>query len=145
MQECDVEYGKLDKAEHAAIKNIIKKISEQKLEVSDFLKWVYEDFLPANPKLHPDIKLVGSNGIVRKFIAAYIDKSKQRKASEMRNIEFIDLSNRIKSLAENASTKNLARKGLKSLNSFKEGDIMIDELRKDIQSLERQAKRQQRQ
>jgi hypothetical protein len=141
LQEYDSEYGRLDDGELGTVKRIIKEIDQHKLTVDDYLKWLFEEFFPNNTKLHPNVKLAGSKNFIRQFVAEHVDTSKQRKKREMANIEFTDLSNRIKKMASDPETKELAKKAYEEAKRFKNGDIIISELRKTVEGLERQAKR----
>ena len=119
-------------------------IEEKGLNVEEFLQWTFEIFLEDNPKFNPPtIKLVCSRFIVDKFLYDNRDKAKQKREEEIVKKGAIDVINRAKVLIREARESSRTAdmdKVVDMLKRYRDGGIMMDELRGFVEKEEKREK-----
>lgn len=135
----DLEYSRAITGVDCKLINQLSTLLEDNgFDVDEFLRWTFEVFLEENPKFcPPTIKLSCSNFIVDKFLFEHKDVIKKRKNDQLRKKEALDLISRARVLMRffdgESSIKN---KIVEMLKSYRDGSIMIQEMRKEVESLE---------
>lgn len=104
-------------------------------EVDDYLRWVFEVFIPDNRKFFPPtLKLVCSDFMVHKFLCENKDLMKEREEQRLRNREAIDLINRARILIRESPDNDVdfITSIKKVVKNFHDKTIMIDGLRNEV-------------
>jgi len=101
----DMEYTRsITNVDGKLIHQVNKKLSDCGFDCEEFLKWVFETFLPENPKFCPPfIRTVCCDVFVTKFLYEHKDVVKERNLDKMRKIENAELFNRARTLIRSDS------------------------------------------
>ena len=121
------------------INQLVKVMTDNGFDVDEYLAWLFEQFLSENPKFcPPTIKFSCSNFVVEKFLYENKEKIKQRREDEIRKKASLDLIARGRVLIRiYASDENIKKKIVDVLTGFRDGSIMIEKLREEIEFLEK--------
>ena len=139
LQLVDCEYGdKSSPIDGRLIKSVIEKVEEAGLTVEGYLQWTFDDFLPNNPKfIPPNIRQICANHFVVSFIYEKRGELKEARERGIEEKDIVDLANRARALLKSSSISEDAKNNLKkSLKKTRGGDIILEELRAEIERLE---------
>lgn len=142
----DLEYGRaITGVDGRLINQLSKVMSENGFEVDEYLTWLFDEFLDENPKFcPPSIKFSCSNFVVEKFLFEHRDQIKQRKEANIRQKESLDLISRARVLIRTfASSEDVKKRIIEILTGYRDGSIMIEKMRKEIEDLEKLAREAQ--
>jgi hypothetical protein len=116
----------------------VTMLADKGFSVDEYLKWMFEQFLPDNPKFKDTftIKFTCSGFAIQGFLVANKDLFKVRQEEMVRRRESIDLINRARALIRSASSKEEEEKVKNDIIEFRDKRIMIDELRRRIEVCE---------
>jgi hypothetical protein len=122
------------------IKSVVGKVQEAGLTGEDYLKWTFDEFLPENRKfIPPNIKQICANTFVAKFIYEKRGDVEKKKEMGIQSKDITDLANRSKALIRNPDVPEADKKNLrKALKKTTSGDIILEELRTQIEGFEAQ-------
>ena len=124
------------------ISQLVKKLEENKFEVDEFLTWLFDVFLEANPKFCPPaIKLSCSEFVVSRFLFEHKDLRKQRKEGEVKKLDQMDLTSRGRILIRTYKESNnqaALDKIVELHQGFIDGKITVDSFRAGIEAMEKQ-------
>jgi len=136
----DMEYTRaITGVDGRLINQIIKALNDNGFEVDEYLTWLYGDFLVENPKFcPPSIKFSCSNFVVEKFLYEHREKIKQRREDQVRKKESLDLIARARVLIRTfADDEGVKKKIVDILTGYRDGSIMIEKVRGEIEALEK--------
>lgn len=121
------------------INNCTKILSECGFKVDEFLTWLFDDFLNNNPKFcPPNLRFSGSNMVIEKFLFDNKDQIKHRKEEMVRTKLAMDLISRARVILRVCyKDENIVKNIKEILQNYKDGRIMLDRFRQDIESLEK--------
>ena len=138
LQLCDLEYDSIvTPAEARLIPQTCALLAEKGFEIDDYLRWIFESFLPENPKFHPpEIKVMCSSFVFHKFLFENKDLLKKKNDEEIRKKESLDLINRARALIRLATTPEQTEKLKNLMRNFRDERIMIRDLRVEIENYE---------
>jgi hypothetical protein len=142
----DLEYNRgITGVDGKMINQLTKILMDNGFEVDEFLAWLFDDYLKENPKFCPPaIKFCCSNFIVDKFLYEHKEQIKQRKEQNIRQKEALDLIGRARTLIRIFAEDKISKeKVVKLLTGYRDGSIMIERLRSDIEALERAVRNSQ--
>lgn len=142
LHHMDLEYTRqVTDVDGKMILQVSKKISELGFTADEFLQWCFEVFLEENTKFNPPtIRFVCSQFVVDKFIYDNRERAKKKKLEEQAKTEALEVIGRgrvvLRTLRDSGRKKELD--GLvDSLKKYSNGCIMLSELRKNIELLEK--------
>jgi len=139
----DLEYTRaITGVDGKMIGQVISILNDKGFEVDEYLTWLFDDFLAENPKFcPPTIKFACGSLAVEKFMFLNRDKIKQKKEELIRKKMSLDLIARARVLIRTfANDENVKKKIADVLRSYRDGSIMIEKMRVDIEDLERIAR-----
>ena len=139
----DLEYTRaITGVDGKMIGQVISILNDKGFEVDEYLTWLFDDFLAENPKFcPPTIKFACGSLAVEKFMFLNRDKIKQKKEELIRKKMSLDLIARARVLIRTfANDENVKKKITDVLRSYRDGSIMIEKMRVDIEDLERIAR-----
>ena len=142
----DLEYGRaITGVDCKLVNQIGKTLSDNGFEVDEYLAWLFDDFLSDNPKFcPPTIKFSCSSFVVEKFLFENKDKIKQKKDAQIRKKESLDLIGRARVLIRAFDTnEDVKKKIVNVLKDYRDGSIMIEKMRSEIEILERSVRESQ--
>ncbi len=132
----DFEYEKvITPADGKLIGQINKKLSDNGMDCDDYMKWLFEDYLPDNLKFcPPSIKQICAQFFISKFLFDYKDVAKDKKKKKLRESEALDLLNRCRVLARLPDQDQDIVDAIKETVRVyaKEKDMSLEELRKRV-------------
>lgn len=142
LQLTDMEYPRaITDIDCKMINNLVKQLGEKSLAIEEYLKWLFEDFLPKNDKFNPPtLRFACGNIASERYFYEYKDLSKERSKEETRQKEVLDLVERAKVIMRMPVGEQFREKVKMLLKNFKTASIMISEFRTGIERLEREAK-----
>ena len=135
----DLEYSRtITGIDGKMINQLVKTLEENGFEVDEYLKWLFDTFLEENPKFcPPTMKFCCGNFVSEKFLFDHKDVIKKRKDDQLKKKEALDLISRSRVLMRHFSEEgNIKNKIVEVLKNYRDGSIMIDEMRSEIESLE---------
>jgi len=137
LQLTDCEYTRIiTAAEGKLINQINKSLRERDFDCNDYLRWLFEDFLPDNKRLcPPSIKQICARFYVDKFFFEYKDEAKERKTTKLKQSESEDLANRCRALVRGPAQK-IKDEIRKVVSDYKDGKIFLEDLRKKVETWE---------
>lgn len=138
-QTYDLEYTKkIAPTEGKLIHQANKMLSNEGFTADEYLKWVFDQFIPDNSGLGiPTIKSVCSHWFLHSFITSNQELRKAKKRREMSRKEGMDLIQRARGLLR-GEISEADQKNLKvSLKKYGDRDIMLSDFRKTVQELEK--------
>jgi hypothetical protein len=143
LHHTDLEYGHpVTPVDAKLIGQVVGMIEEKGFNTDEFLRWVFEVFLEDNPKFNPPtIKFTCSRFVVDKFLYENRDRAKQKQEDEIKKKEALDVIGRAKVLiriSRGAGLREDTEKVIERLKQYRDGHIMLDELRIFVESEERQ-------
>lgn len=136
----DMEYSRaITGVDGRLVNQLDKVLTDNGFEVDEYLTWFYDDFLNENPKfMPPTIKLSCSNFVVEKFLFEHREQIKQRKESQIRKKESLDLIGRARVLIRTCANDEEAKKKIiEVLKGYRDGSIILEKMREVIEGLER--------
>ena len=137
LELTDFEYDKaITPVEAKMISQLCDNLAEKGFSVDEYLKWMYEDFLPTAEKFcPPQLRWSCSEFIVHKFFYENRDLMKQRKEQSANSKLSLDLINRARVCMR--QTKPVEVEKIKdAIKKFYDGGIVIDEMRRIVESYE---------
>jgi hypothetical protein len=135
----DYEYERvITGADSKLMNQVNKKLKECGFDCDDYLKWMFEDFLPDNPKFCPPvIKQVCAGWYMEKFLYEHRELAHSRKKDKIRMSESSDLLNRCRALIRKEGQSKDVISDIKiSLENYKKNAISLEELRTKVQNWE---------
>jgi len=144
-QLMDLEYGKtLTPIEAKLINQTNRALAEAGFACDDYLAWLFEDFLVENPKFRPPtIKSICSQFFIHSFADANRELKDSKKRHELNKKEGLDLISRSRGLLRGGMEKEDDKNMREVLNKYGSRDIMLPELRKVVENLEKQYRQKQ--
>lgn len=144
LHATDLEYGRpVTPVDGKLIGQVVDSLEAKGFAVDEFLQWVFEVFLEENPKFNPpQMKFVCSAFAMEKFLYDNRDRAKQRKEDEFRKKEALDVINRARVIIRterDAGRTEETGKVVEMLKKYRDGHIMLDELRKYVETVEKQS------
>jgi len=136
----DLEYNRaITGVDGRLVNQLIKALSDSRFDVDEFLTWFFDTFLSENPKFcPPSIKFACSNFVVDKFLYEHREVAKQKREEEIRNKAGLDLIARARTLIRIHQNDALIKKKIIDvLKSYRDGNIMLDKMREEVEALER--------
>ena len=142
LHHTDLEYSRpVVPAEGHNIVSTIKTLEEKGFATDEFLQWVFEVFFEENPKFNPpSIKFVCSRFVVEKFIYENREKIRQKREDQARREEALRVIGRgreVIRLLRDSDRREEMGKMVEMLKRYRDGGIMMDELREYIQKAEK--------
>jgi len=124
------------------IDSVIELLNDANVEITDYLAWVFDEFLPQNPKLSPPyIRGVCGSLFMDKFLFEHKEQLRSKKEEMVKQEELIALYERARVVARKVGKPEFAEKVHNTLKEFKSGHIMtIAEFRNRIAEFETMAK-----
>jgi len=143
QQTLDLEYTRaITPVEAKMINQVNKNLRVEGFSPDDYLAWVFDEFLVENPKFRPpNIKSMCSQHVTHTFFIANKEVKDAKKRQNLDKTAAMDLIKRARILLReeiDQSDKEIVTEGLKS---YKEKRIMLSELRKTIEGLEKKVKK----
>ena len=151
LHSTDLDYSRpISAIDSRMMAQVAEKIEEKGFTVDEFLQWVFEIFLPDEPKFNPPtIHLVCTNFVVEKFLYQNKEKMKQRKEEDIHKKDALDVVNRARAVMRMYRELGLpeeAQKIIILLKKYgKEGIISLEEVRKAVEQAELNIKQSQAQ
>lgn len=138
LELADFEYDKaITPVEAKMISQISKYLNDRGFSVDEYLRWMFEDFLPVNEHFcPPSIKWSCCNFAVTRFLYEYKDLMKQRKDQSVVSKLSVDLINRAR-VCIRMSEPEEVEKIREVVKKFSEGGIILDDMRKIVESYEK--------
>lgn len=136
----DMEYARaITGVDGRLVNQLSKVLTDNGFEVDEYLTWLYGDFLVENPRFcPPSIKFSCSNFVVEKFLYEHKEQIKQRREDQVRKKESLDLIARARVLIRIfADDEGMKKKIIDTLKGYRDGDIMLEKVREEIEGLER--------
>lgn len=145
LHTTDLEYSRpVTGVDAKMITQVCKDLSEKGMDLDDFLAWVFDTFLPENPKFCPTtLKFVCSRFVLEKFFYENRDKIKKGQEEELRKKESFDLISRARVLARQSNSDSTKEKILDMLKQYRDGGIILETLRQFIEGLETLSNKQE--
>ena len=141
LEMMDLEYPKdITGVEGKGINQAIKLLKEKNFEVDDYLQWLFDIFFKDEGKRFcpPVIKQVCSNYMLHQFIFNNKEMSEEKKRGKIQELDRKDLSNRVRFLMRSKKISDEDKEKLKaSAKQFTAGDIIINDIRKIVEGLEK--------
>jgi len=140
LHHTDVEYSRsITGIDGKLINQLVKVLTDNGFDVDEYLTWLYDEFLRENPKFSPpSIKFSCSNFVMEKFLFENREKIKQRREDNLRKKESLDLISRARVLLRTyPEDENLKKKIVTALTSYRDGGIILEKMREEIEGLER--------
>jgi hypothetical protein len=137
----DLEYSRAITGVDGRLVNQLSKIlTDNGFEVDEFLTWLFGTFLVENPKFcPPTIKVSCSNFIIEKFLYEHREQIKQRREDSVRQKASLDLIARARVLIRDFSDDEISKKKvIDVLKSYRDGSIMLEQMRVDIEAMEKE-------
>lgn len=138
-QLLDLEYTKrITPAEMKMIHQANKFIFEQKFTLDDFHEWLFDTFLPDNPKFSPPtIKSVCSQFVLHTFVAENQERREANRRKELDKKAGMLLIQRTRGLMRKEDILEDDKDTLKKcLKDYGERKIALSELRKTVEAFE---------
>jgi len=142
LEMTDLEYTKkMTHVDGKLVKQAIELLTESCFEPDDYLTWLFEHYLPDNPKFcPPTMRQICSSFFLHKFLYENKELSAEKRQEEVRRNEALDLVNRARVLMR--TSEDDERKKIEDLlKRYREEDIMTDEFRTAIERFEAKGKR----
>lgn len=142
----DLEYGRaITGVDGRLVNQLSKVLADNGFEVDEYLTWLFSDFLVENPKFcPPTIKMSCSNFVIEKFLYEHREQIKQRREDQIRQKSSLDLIARarvlIRTFAEDEESK---KKIIEVLKGYRDGSIMLEQMRVDIEQMEKAVRNSQ--
>ncbi len=143
LELTDFEYNKaITPVEAKMVSQLCENLNERGFVVDEYLKWIFEDFLPTNEKFcPPQVRWSCSEFVVHKFLYENRDLMKQRKEQSVRSKQSIDLINRARVCMRQTKPEEVEKIKI-LIKDFYEGRIMMDEMRNKIETYEETQKKE---
>ena len=145
LHHTDLEYGRpVTPVDAKLIGQVVELVEEKGFSVDEFIQWVFEVFLEDNPKFNPPtVKFVCSRFVVDKFLYDNREKVKQKQENEIRRKEAMDVIVRARvvvRVAREVGCKERMDKMVEHLKNYRDGHIMLDELRGLVEQEEKEGR-----
>lgn len=126
LELTDNEYCRvISDIEAKMIKQLNENLLEKNFSCDEFLQWLFDIFLPVEPKFSPPaIKFVCSHFVIDKFFFENKDVMKQKKEQVLRQKQVIDLINRARVLIRTSSSKEEAEEIKNCIKKYRDEGIM---------------------
>jgi hypothetical protein len=137
LELTDLEYNKaITPVEAKMVSQVCDNLAEKGLTVDEYLKWMFDEFLPTAEKFcPPQLRWSCSDFIISKFFYENRDLLKQRKEEAIRSKLSVDLMNRARVCMRQVKPEDI-EKIKEMIKKFFDGGIVIDEMRKLVESYE---------
>lgn len=137
----DFEYSTVvTPVEAKMVSQLCESLAEKGFSADEYLKWLFEDFLPKNDKFSPpQLKWTCCGFAVHKFLYENKDLMNKRKGDKLNSKLTTDLINRARVCMRKASEQGKtedAEKIKKVIKDFWDGGIVIDEMRRLVEEYE---------
>jgi len=124
------------------ISQVNKSLQGKGFTCDEYLKWLFEVFLPENTKFLPaTVKFSCSNFVLTRFFYDNKEMMKEKQEKELRKRESLALMSRGRQVIRQSKTPAEVEKVKNIIKNYMEGRIMIDGLRKGIEECERMQSR----
>jgi len=143
LHATDLEYTRPMTPADAKLIGQVNELLEQKgFDAEEFLQWVFEVFLEENPKFNPPtLKFVCSHFVTEKFVYEHREQMVQKKKEEAAKTEALAVIGRARAVMRVARDEGRigdAEKVVEALKKYREGCIMIGEVRISVEEAEKQ-------
>lgn len=143
LHHTDLEYSRpMTPADAKLIGQVIDLLEKKGFDAEEFLQWVFEVFLEENPKFNPPtVKFVCSQFVTEKFVYEHRAQMVQKKQEEAVKMEALAVIGRARAVMRKARDENRAadaEKVVEALKKYREGCIMIEEVRNIVEEAEKQ-------
>jgi len=143
LQLTDFEYDRpITGVDAKMIKQLTQKLEAKGFTADDYLRWIFEAFLPDNDKFCPPaLKWTCSAFALESFFYANRHKVKEIHEQEIHRKEGLAIINRARALMRQASEdgKEAEKEKIKKIMlDYRDKHIMLGEFRKKIEEMERQ-------
>jgi hypothetical protein len=127
----DMEYTRaITPVDGKLINQINRKLIDFRFDCDDYLKWVFEVYLPENTKFCPPfIRTACSDMFVSKFLYEHKDVAKERKQEKLREMESTDLIARSRGLLRSNLQPDDSETLKVTLQKYRDRDITLDDFR----------------
>ena len=141
LELTDLEYPQAySDVEVKMIKQLVGSLLEKGFTCDEFLKWVFDDFLKAEPKFSPpSAKFTCSAFVVNKFLFENKEAMKQKHEQAMRQQQVLDLIARARIMIRQSGSKEEAEEIKKFIKKYSD-DGVIAALRDSVESFEKRQK-----
>jgi hypothetical protein len=140
-QTYDLEYGRsISQAEGKLIRQANDKLAEFGFTADEYLAWLFEEFLPENPRLcPPQIKMFCGIHFLNAFLDANREIREARMRQEVDKAVGLDLIARSRVLmrSEGQLLKSERQNVREAVKKYGDKDIMLHEFRKIIEGFEK--------
>ena len=139
----DLEYGRtITGVDGKMIGQVIGILLDKGFEIDEYLTWLFDDFLAENPKFcPPTVKFACGSLAIEKFLFLHRDQIKQKKEEQIRKKLSLDLISRARVLIRTFENDDDVKKKIVAvLSGYRDGSIMLEKMRVDIENLEREAR-----
>lgn len=139
QQAYDLEYTRaITPTEAKLVHQANKALIKEGFTADEYLKWVFEEFLPENPKLSlPQMKSVCSQFFLHSFITSNQEIRQAKKRHELSRKEGMDLIQRARGLLRSDMNKKDEKNLRRALKEYSDRGIMLSEFRTIVQQLEK--------
>ena len=141
LELTDIEYTKTyTDVEAKMVKDLTGSLLSKGFTCDEFLGWLFDVFLPVEPKFSPPmVKFVCSGFVVNRFLFENKDVMKQKQEAALRQKEVLDLISRARILIRQSSSKEEAEEVKKFIKKYSEEGI-ISVLRDSVELFEKKQK-----
>jgi len=141
LHHSDMEYSrKVTEVDGKLMGRTIEYMNEKGFDTDEFLEWVFDVFLEENPKFEPaTIQFVCSAFVVERFLFENKDKLKNRKEEAIIRADAEKVVERARvqiRVMRDARDEDGLKKIVELLKKYRNGGIMLQELRKNIDEIE---------
>ena len=139
----DLEYNRaITGVDGKMIGQLIQILTDKGFKVDEYLAWLFDDFLSENPKFCPPaIKFACGSLAIEKFLFLHKDQIKKNKEEQIRKKMSLDLIARARVLIRTfANDENMKKKISEVLINYRDGSIILEKMRTDIETFERLAR-----